>query len=128
MADDRLIDYDRYILGAAEDANDGPPEPDYDEPEDEPQGGDDDPACRHCLGFESTGHEPDCIYSVLGSANQHAEMLEQDLEAAKARIGELEAELRNVLASASPNERDHPCMSSAWKRAEVLLEKGTANG
>jgi hypothetical protein len=128
VADDRLVGLDRYILGAAEDAHDGPPDPDDEERDDEPQGGDDDTDCRHCHGSELTGHEPDCIYSVLGSANQHAEVLEQYLDAARARIAALEAELRNVLASAVPHPREHPCMSAAWKRAEALLAKDPANG
>jgi hypothetical protein len=32
--------------------------------------------------------------------------------------------LEEVLASAAPNERDHPCMSKAWKRARELLKNG----
>lgn len=65
----------------------------HDRPEDddEPRGDDNDTACRHCNGSELCGHEPDCIYSVLGSQNQHVDMLEQDLATAKARVAELEA-------------------------------------
>lgn len=40
------------------------------------------------------------------------------------RIRELEASLTNTLKSAHPNERDHPCMSAAWRAAEALLAKG----
>lgn len=88
MADDRLLDYDRATLAAADEQLD-------DREDDEPQGDDGDTDCRHCTGSELTGHAPDCIQSVLGSMNQHVEQLEQDLEAAR---GEL-ARIRQLVAS-----------------------------
>lgn len=45
----------------------------------------------------------------------------RELLAAARRVAALEVELRNVLASASPNERDHPCMFKAWARARAVL-------
>lgn len=38
------------------------------------------------------------------------------------RIERLEGAVKLLLRSASPNERDHPCMSRAWKEATEILE------
>lgn len=35
--------------------------------------------------------------------------------------------LAEVLASARPNKRDHPCMFAAWERATQLLERGSGS-
>jgi hypothetical protein len=46
----------------------------------------------------------------------------------KTKADSYRAMLTEVLASAVPNERDHPAMSKAWKRATELLEKGSTGG
>ena len=52
-----------------------------------------------------------------------AERLRDVRDALKRQNSALENELRNVLASATPNDRDHPAMWAAWSRAQDFLKR-----
>ena len=59
---------------------------------------------------------------------RHAEemqTLREQLAAVQQREKVLTEALRKVLASAYPNERDHPTMSAAWKEARAALSSST---
>lgn len=59
---------------------------------------------------------------VAGCRACHAE--EDAAIAMEAERDAYRSMLRDVLASAYPNERDHPAMSKAWKAARELLKNG----
>lgn len=76
-----------------------------------------------CQGFSFSEHAYPlvAVLNAAGFKGAGYEIARKNLGTLLDRNKALEAELRNVLASARPNERDHPCMSAAWKRAEALL-------
>lgn len=83
MADDRLLDFDRYTMRLADQGEDGSDdgyddmldrEPDHDRADYDDQ----QRACRSC--GEVAGCAPDCPWSVAGAAAQHAEALQIEID------------------------------------------------
>lgn len=75
----------------------------------------------HAVNAVADGDEEDLglwdVADVYNEMRRHLRLVPKLL----AEVERLRAELANVLASAVPNERDHPTMSKAWKRAEAFL-------
>jgi hypothetical protein len=65
---------------------------------------------------------------VVARLHEEASELHGQHDALTLRAVRAEAALRNILASASPNERDHPSMFKAWAAAMALLGTEGANG
>lgn len=75
-------------------------------------------------------HEDYSLKEVFQSMNRQIDSLinknlglEATLDEAKDRLAALERALRTVLASATPNQRDHPTMYAAWQEALAELPK-----
>lgn len=123
MADDRKLDFDRYILAPTYEEQ-PPDDPDED---DEPQGGDVDTDHRCCTGSELTGHDPDCIHSTLASMNQHIEQLEQDLEFARAELKRIKDAI-NAARSYMPGLPDTQALVHFWKAISAIDTTERADG
>jgi hypothetical protein len=65
----------------------------------------------------------DDLMMAEGDWDQESHVIMQCLIKRKQEQLELRAEIENLLKSAMPNERDHPTMSPAWRRAEALLAR-----
>lgn len=74
------------------------------------------------------GHGLTPLGAVQSMGERYRELLrhfhcsQSDWMAAENEAKELRLALQAVLNSASPNERDHPSMSLAWKNAQVVLD------
>jgi len=72
---------------------------------------------------ESREGEVTRLTACLAKANANHEHFEREWYLRGDEVGELRTAIVDILASATPNERDHPCMSRSWARAQAVLDR-----